>query len=94
MLLCSQSIIPTYIFADTHVDDSEITLNVCLGKQFTGGKMYFIGRRCENHVYSGTDHQVLYLRRNISNRLSMHTFILSVIFASVTKTDFLSTSLL
>jgi hypothetical protein len=85
---------PTYIFADTHVDDSEITLNVCLGKQFTGGKMYFIGRRCENHVYSGTDHQVLYLRHNISNRLSIHTFILSVIFASVTKTDFLSTSLL
>jgi hypothetical protein len=73
----------TYIFADMHVDDSEITLNVCLGKQFTGGKMYFIGRRCQNHVNSLTQQQVLYLHCNISIRLSMHTFILSVIFLLV-----------
>ncbi|PWA91986.1 putative PKHD-type hydroxylase [Artemisia annua] len=24
-----------------HVDDSEVTLNVCLGKQFTGGDLFF-----------------------------------------------------
>lgn len=39
-------------FADWHVDDSEVTLSVCLGKEFTGGEMYFNGRRCENHTTS------------------------------------------
>ncbi|XP_014754391.2 uncharacterized PKHD-type hydroxylase At1g22950 [Brachypodium distachyon] len=37
---------------DWHVDDSEVTLSVCLGKEFTGGEMYFNGRRCENHTTS------------------------------------------
>jgi hypothetical protein len=72
-----------YMFADMHVDDSEITLNVCLGKQFTGGKMYFIGRRCENHLSSEPQQQVLYLRCNLSSKLSMHAFILSIIFLLV-----------
>jgi hypothetical protein len=80
------------MFADMHVDDSEITLNVCLGKQFTGGKMYFIGRRCENHLSSEPQQQVLYLRCNLSSKLSIsYKYYLS---ASVTKTDFLSNSLL
>lgn len=35
-----------------HVDDCELTLNVCLGQQFTGGDMYFSGIRCRNHVNS------------------------------------------
>nr|CAB3502337.1 unnamed protein product [Digitaria exilis] len=41
-----------------HVDDSEVTLNVCLGKQFSGGELYFRGIRCENHVNSETQHEV------------------------------------
>uniref|UniRef100_A0ACD5VV29 Uncharacterized protein n=1 Tax=Avena sativa TaxID=4498 RepID=A0ACD5VV29_AVESA len=35
-----------------HVDDSDITLNVCLGKEFADGEIYFVGRRCRNHVNS------------------------------------------
>jgi hypothetical protein len=31
---------------DFHVDESDVTLNVCLGKQFTGGELYFGGVRC------------------------------------------------
>jgi hypothetical protein len=31
---------------DFHVDASDVTLNVCLGKQFTGGGLYFRGVRC------------------------------------------------
>ena len=31
---------------DFHVDVSDVTLNVCLGKQFTGGELYFRGVRC------------------------------------------------
>jgi len=32
-----------------HVDDSEVTLNVCLGKEFTEGTLYFKGIRCNKH---------------------------------------------
>ncbi|XP_074373639.1 2-oxoglutarate and iron-dependent oxygenase domain-containing protein CP2-like [Apium graveolens] len=35
---------------DLHVDDSEVTLNVCLGEQFTGGELFFRGVRCDKHV--------------------------------------------
>ncbi|KAF2557226.1 hypothetical protein F2Q68_00013977 [Brassica cretica] len=35
-----------------HVDDSEVSLNVCLGKQFSGGELYFRGVRCDHHVNS------------------------------------------
>ncbi|CAI9096107.1 OLC1v1032184C1 [Oldenlandia corymbosa var. corymbosa] len=37
-----------------HVDDSEVTLNVCLGKQFSGGELFFRGVRCEKHVNTET----------------------------------------
>ena len=30
---------------DWHVDDSDVTLNVCLGKQFEGGDLVFSGTR-------------------------------------------------
>ncbi|KAJ4973948.1 hypothetical protein NE237_007122 [Protea cynaroides] len=33
-----------------HVDDSEVTLNVCLGNQFSGGEQYFGGIRCDKHM--------------------------------------------
>lgn len=33
-----------------HVDDSEVTINVCLGKKFTGGGLFFRGVRCDTHV--------------------------------------------
>ncbi|CAI8619975.1 unnamed protein product [Vicia faba] len=33
-----------------HVDDSEVTLNVCLGRQFSGGELYFRGMRCDKHL--------------------------------------------
>ena len=32
-----------------HVDDSEVTLNLCLGDSFEGSELYFQGRRCEAH---------------------------------------------
>jgi hypothetical protein len=31
---------------DFHVDASDVTLNVCLGKSFSGGELYFKGVRC------------------------------------------------
>lgn len=35
-----------------HVDDSEVTLNVCLGTEFSGGDLFFRGVRCDKHVNS------------------------------------------
>jgi len=32
-----------------HVDDSEVTLNVSLGAEHTGGELTFLGRRCPLH---------------------------------------------
>jgi len=34
---------------DFHVDESEVTLNVNLGKEFVGGDLYFGGIRCSTH---------------------------------------------
>ncbi len=33
-----------------HVDDSEVTLNLCLGREFEGGDLYFRGLRCPRHM--------------------------------------------
>ncbi|CAL0322251.1 unnamed protein product [Lupinus luteus] len=43
-----------------HVDDSEVTLNVCLGKQFSGGELFFRGTRCENHVNTDTQSEEIF----------------------------------
>lgn len=40
------------------MDDSDVTLNVCLGKQFSGGELFFRGVRCENHVNTETQPEV------------------------------------
>lgn len=34
---------------DFHVDQSDVTLNVCLGQQFEHGELYFAGIRCALH---------------------------------------------
>ncbi len=37
---------------DFHYDDSHVTLNVCLGRQFEGGDLYFKGMA--SHTAGGT----------------------------------------
>ncbi|TMW92136.1 hypothetical protein EJD97_013456 [Solanum chilense] len=58
------------------VDDTELTLNVCLGQQFLGGELCFQGVYCEKHVDTPTrpednfeyshilGHAILYQGRN------------------------------
>ncbi|KAK3036726.1 hypothetical protein RJ639_030550 [Escallonia herrerae] len=41
-----------------HVDDSEVTLNVCLGKHFSGGELFFRGVRCDKHVNTETQSEL------------------------------------
>lgn len=39
-----------YAIVGFHGDDSEVTLNVCLGEQFTGGELFFHGVHCNKHL--------------------------------------------
>lgn len=41
-----------------HVDDSEVTLNVCLSRQFSGGELFFRGMRCDKHLHTGSHSEV------------------------------------
>ncbi|XP_062145242.1 2-oxoglutarate and iron-dependent oxygenase domain-containing protein CP2-like isoform X1 [Alnus glutinosa] len=55
-----------------HVDDSEVTLNVCLGKQFSGGELFFRGVRCDNHVHSGTQQEEILDYSHVPGRAVLH----------------------
>ncbi len=33
-----------------HADDSEVTLNLCLGEEFSGAELTFLGLRCREHM--------------------------------------------
>ncbi|CAA0817202.1 2-oxoglutarate (2OG) and Fe(II)-dependent oxygenase superfamily protein [Striga hermonthica] len=55
-----------------HVDDSEVTLNVCLGKQFSGGELFFRGVRCEKHVNTGTHSEEIFDYTHAPGRAVLH----------------------
>ncbi|CAI9300626.1 unnamed protein product [Lactuca saligna] len=55
-----------------HVDDSEVTLNVCLGKHFTGGELFFRGVRCEKHVNTETHPEEIYDHAHLPGRAIIH----------------------
>ncbi|KAJ4838970.1 2-oxoglutarate and iron-dependent oxygenase domain-containing protein cp2 [Turnera subulata] len=55
-----------------HVDDSEVTLNVCLGKQFSGGELYFRGTRCDKHVNTGTQPEEIFDYSHVPGRAVLH----------------------
>ncbi|KAG9449008.1 hypothetical protein H6P81_008973 [Aristolochia fimbriata] len=55
-----------------HVDDSEVTLNVCLGKQFSGGELFFRGTRCDKHVNSETQPEEMLDYSHIPGQAVLH----------------------
>ncbi|CAH9114737.1 unnamed protein product [Cuscuta europaea] len=55
-----------------HVDDSEVTLNVCLGKQFSGGELFFRGVRCEKHVNTETQPEETFDYSHVPGRAVLH----------------------
>uniref|UniRef100_J3KX08 Fe2OG dioxygenase domain-containing protein n=2 Tax=Oryza brachyantha TaxID=4533 RepID=J3KX08_ORYBR len=55
-----------------HVDDSEVTLNICLGKHFTGADMYFRGIRCGNHINSGMHDEEHFVHPNVPGQVMLH----------------------
>jgi hypothetical protein len=42
---------------DFHSDDSDVTFNVCLGREFSGGEIYFNGLRCRMCQLSSSSEQ-------------------------------------
>ncbi|KAF3514302.1 hypothetical protein F2Q69_00003719 [Brassica cretica] len=55
-----------------HVDDSEVTLNVCLGNQFVGGELFFRGTRCERHVNTTTKPDEIYDYSHVPGQAVLH----------------------
>ncbi|KAL8157497.1 2-oxoglutarate and iron-dependent oxygenase domain-containing protein CP2-like [Apium graveolens] len=55
-----------------HVDDSEVTLNVCLGEQFSGGELFFRGVRCEKHVNVESQPEEIYDYSHVPGRAVLH----------------------
>lgn len=55
-----------------HVDDSEVTLNVCLGEQFSGGELFFRGVRCDKHVNSETQQEESFDYAHTPGRAVLH----------------------
>ncbi|XP_024021599.1 uncharacterized PKHD-type hydroxylase At1g22950 [Morus notabilis] len=55
-----------------HVDDSEVTLNVCLGTKFSGGELFFRGVRCDKHVNSETQLDEILDYSHVPGRAVLH----------------------
>ncbi|XP_061957128.1 2-oxoglutarate and iron-dependent oxygenase domain-containing protein CP2-like isoform X2 [Populus nigra] len=55
-----------------HVDDSEVTLNVCLGKQFSGGELFFRGTRCDKHVNTGSQPEEIFYYSHVPGGAVLH----------------------
>lgn len=55
-----------------HVDDSEVTLNVCLGKQFSGGQLFFRGIRCDKHVNTSTQPEEVFDYSHVPGQAVLH----------------------
>ncbi|XP_010279401.1 PREDICTED: uncharacterized PKHD-type hydroxylase At1g22950-like [Nelumbo nucifera] len=55
-----------------HVDDSEVTLNVCLGKQFSGGELFFRGIRCDKHVNTETQPEEILDYSHVPGQAVLH----------------------
>ncbi|XP_021752046.1 uncharacterized PKHD-type hydroxylase At1g22950-like isoform X2 [Chenopodium quinoa] len=55
-----------------HVDDAEVTLNVCLGQEFSGGELFFRGVRCEKHVNTETQAEESLDYSHVPGRAILH----------------------
>nr|XP_043607861.1 2-oxoglutarate and iron-dependent oxygenase domain-containing protein CP2-like isoform X2 [Erigeron canadensis] len=55
-----------------HVDDSEVTLNVCLGKHFSGGELYFRGVRCDKHMNTESHPEEIFEYSHVPGHAVIH----------------------
>ncbi|XP_010551619.1 PREDICTED: uncharacterized PKHD-type hydroxylase At1g22950 isoform X2 [Tarenaya hassleriana] len=55
-----------------HVDDSEVTLNVCLGRQYSGGELYLRGVRCDDHVNTESREEEIFDYSHVPGHAVLH----------------------
>lgn len=55
-----------------HVDDSEVSLNISLGKEFEGGELFFRGVRCDKHVNGDSKPEEVMEYSHVAGRAIMH----------------------
>nr|XP_025676306.1 uncharacterized PKHD-type hydroxylase At1g22950 isoform X2 [Arachis hypogaea] len=56
-----------------HIDDSEVTLNICLGKEFSGGELFFRGARCDAHVNSDSQLEEIFDYSHVPGQAILHS---------------------
>ncbi|XP_058764617.1 2-oxoglutarate and iron-dependent oxygenase domain-containing protein CP2-like [Vicia villosa] len=56
-----------------HVDDAEVTLNICLGTQFSGGELFFRGVRCDEHVNTETQSGEIFDYHHVPGHAVLHS---------------------
>ncbi|CAJ2630630.1 unnamed protein product [Trifolium pratense] len=56
-----------------HVDDAEVTLNICLGTQFSGGELFFRGVRCDEHVNTETQTGEIFDYSHVPGHAVLHS---------------------
>lgn len=56
-----------------HVDDAEVTLNICLGTQFSGGELFFRGVRCDEHVNTETQSGEIFDYSHVPGHAVLHS---------------------
>jgi hypothetical protein len=57
---------------DFHADASDVTLNVCLGQEVTGGDLYFRGVRCALHQTTPWQPTEDFAIRHVPGRAILH----------------------
>ncbi|XP_028185813.1 uncharacterized PKHD-type hydroxylase At1g22950-like isoform X1 [Glycine soja] len=55
-----------------HEDEAEVTLNVCLGKEFSGGELFFQGVRCDAHVTSNAQPEEAFNYSHVPGHAILH----------------------
>ncbi|RDY02185.1 putative PKHD-type hydroxylase, partial [Mucuna pruriens] len=55
-----------------HVDDAEVSLNICLGKEFSGGQLFFRGVRCDNHEASKAKPREVFDYSHVTGHAILH----------------------
>ncbi|RZB43554.1 putative PKHD-type hydroxylase [Glycine soja] len=59
-------------FSGLHEDEAEVTLNVCLGKEFSGGDLFFQGVRCDAHVTTNTQPEEAFNYSHVPGHAILH----------------------
>ncbi|WCJ33259.1 2-oxoglutarate (2OG) and Fe(II)-dependent oxygenase superfamily protein [Euphorbia peplus] len=55
-----------------HVDDAEVTLNVCLSREFSGGALFLRGVRCDKHVNTETQPEEILDYSHVQGHAILH----------------------